>query len=287
MTKIGTITHIKETLKKHNIKIKKKFGQNFLTDLNILKKIAHLPDVTDKSLIIEIGPGLGGLTKQLLDTGATVLGYEIDNDLVPILKETFKADAFSLIHGDFLERNIDQDVKALNKEFDKVVVVANLPYYITTPIVFKILEESSIIKETYMMMQLEVAKRFTGKPSTKDYNALSVTIQYKTDTNIAMTVPKTVFIPQPRVDSAVIQMIIRENKKHTPNNENIFFKILKSSFRQRRKTLANNLSNTLNLDKSAIKEHLQNLGLKPNIRAEKLSVKDFVHLSDELEHLIS
>ena len=167
MKNLGTKTNINKQIKQNEFKIKKKFGQNFLVDQNILSKIVQSSSATADSLIIEIGPGLGSLTEHLIRHSKHVLAYEIDTDLVPILKEEFP-EKLTLINDDFLNRSIDQDIKKLNMTFDKVVVIANLPYYITTPIIFKILEESKEVEEMLLMMQLEVARRLTSQPKTKD-----------------------------------------------------------------------------------------------------------------------
>jgi 16S rRNA (adenine1518-N6/adenine1519-N6)-dimethyltransferase len=286
MDKIGSVKSIKDQIKKHDFHIKKKYGQNFLSDQNILKNIASIGHITKQSLVVEVGPGLGSLTEHLIDKARHVLAYEIDADLIPILQEHFIDKSLTLIHGDYLERDIDQDIKDLSMEFDNVILVANLPYYITTPIIMKTLEESQTIKELVVMMQLEVAKRFTSKPSTKDYNSLSVVIQFKTDSSIAMKVPKTVFVPAPNVDSAVVHMKVKEIIKEKPNDFDVFFKLVRSSFVQRRKTLVNNLSTALGKPKEDIIQILVDLDYKPDIRAEKLSVLDFVKLSNKFNREI-
>jgi 16S rRNA (adenine1518-N6/adenine1519-N6)-dimethyltransferase len=282
MDKIGTSTNIKRTISKEDFHIKKKFGQNFLVDQNILQKIVSFPSITKETLVIEVGPGLGSLTEHLLKKSKRVLAYEIDNDLIPILGETFKESSLTVIHDDFLNRDIDNDVADLKEVFDKVVVVANLPYYITTPIIMKILEESKIVKELVIMTQLEVAKRITSKPSTKDYNSLSVAIQYKTKAEIVMNVPRTVFIPAPNVDSAIVKLTIIDGLFKKPIDELHFYKLVRASFGQRRKTLVNNLNSQMNLPKEYIIETLESLDFDYRIRAENLSVNDFILLSDNL-----
>lgn len=282
MEKIGTTSHIKKKIRTEDFYIKKKFGQNFLVDQNILKKIVDIPNITKESIVIEIGPGMGSLTEHLLFNCKHVLAYEIDKDLVPILNETFDNKNLTIINDDFLKRDIDNDIANLNLEYDNVVVVANLPYYITTPITLKILEESKIVKELVLMMQLEVARRLTSKPSTKDYNSLSVVIQYKTTATIAMKVPRAVFIPAPNVDSAIIKLVIREENKLIPKKESHFFKLVRASFGQRRKTLVNNLHAAMNMKKEDSITMLENLGFDPRIRAENLTVEDFIRISDEM-----
>jgi len=282
MAKIGTINRTKSTLDKHKFYVKKKYGQNFLVDQNILRKIVEVPSITDKTLVIEIGPGLGSLTEHLLEKAKHVLAYEIDKDLLPILFETFKTDKLTVYNKDFLKCDIDLDIKELGITYDQVVVVANLPFYITTPIILKIIEESSLIKEMVLMTQQEVAERLTSKPSTKDYNSLSIAIQYKTKAEIALKVPRTVFIPAPNVDSAVVKLSVIDEIAIKPKNEALFYEIVRSSFAQRRKTLVNNLHNKYNLDKDIIINLLIELDLDPRIRAENLSVDDFIRLSDIL-----
>ena len=174
----------------------------------------------------------------------------------------------------------DKDIEELNVTYDKVVVVANLPYYITTPIIMKIIEESSKVKEMVLMMQLEVARRFTSKPSTKDYNSLSIAIQYKTNANIAMKVPRSVFIPAPNVDSAIVKLVVKDELEVSPANEKLFYKIVRASFSQRRKTLANNLFSSLSIPKAYTINMLEELNYNTLARAESLSVTDFIQISD-------
>lgn len=282
MKKIGTSTHVKSTIKKEDFHIKKKFGQNFLVDQNILQKIVSIPSLTDETLVIEIGPGMGSLTEHLLSNSKHVLAYEIDQDLIPILHSTFKDKQLTVHNKDFLKSSIDEDIKDLNITYDNVVVVANLPYYITTPIIMKIIEESKLVKEMVLMMQLEVARRLTSKPSTKDYNSLSIAIQYKTNAEIALKVPKTVFIPAPNVDSAIVKLTVKDELEVFPENEELFYKIVRASFSQRRKTLVNNLFSALNIKKTNSIEMLEELGYNPQIRAENLTVEDFIRISDYL-----
>jgi 16S rRNA (adenine1518-N6/adenine1519-N6)-dimethyltransferase len=280
MAKIGTNSYIKDKIKDKDFYIKKKFGQNFLVDQNILKKIVDVPEKKENTLVIEVGPGMGSLTEHLLSNFSHVLVYEIDNDLIPILEETFENKEITIINDDFLNRKIDEDIKALGKEFDSVVLVANLPYYITTPIIMKVLEESSYIKELVVMVQLEVARRLTSVPSTKDYNSLSVVIQYKTESSIALKVPKTVFIPAPNVDSAVVHLKVLDQLKYVPNNEEVFYLVVRKAFAQRRKTLINNLNSGFGISKESLQLLLDNIGLDPRVRAENLSVEEFVKLSN-------
>lgn len=286
MSKIGTIGTTNKAIKKHDFHVKKKFGQNFLTDQNILRKITDVAQIDSETLVVEIGPGLGSMTELLLQKAKAVLAYEIDEDLIPILKENLDSESLVLINDDILKRNIDKDIDDIGKSFNSVVLVANLPYYITTPIIMKVLEQSSKIKELVVMMQFEVAKRFTSKPSTKDYNSLSVVIQFKTNSKIAIKVPRTVFVPAPNVDSAVVHMKVKEKYDILPKDLEVFYKIVRVSFTQRRKTLVNNLSSAFNISKLKLAELLENLGHSPTVRAEKLTVENFISLSDEFNREI-
>lgn len=285
MSDIGTKTKTQELIKKHDFHIKKQFGQNFLTDPNILRKIVHQANVDSDTLVVEVGPGMGGLTEVLLANAKHVLAYEIDTTLIPILEESFDKEPFTLIEGDVLSRNIDEDIRALKMDASKILLIANLPYYITTPIIMKFLEESKLVQEYYVMMQLEVARRFTSKPRTKDYNSLSVFIQFKTDASILMKVPKQVFIPAPNVDSAIVKMAIKTDLKRFPANEKFFYQLVRSAFSMRRKTLVNNLHPFLNMNKQDIAQQLELLGYKKTVRAEELHVDDFIGLSDHFAQI--
>ena len=286
MTKIGTVGKTNTTIKKHGFHIKKKYGQNFLTDQNILRRITDVAAIDKDTLVVEIGPGLGSMTELLLDKAKSVLAYEIDKDLIPILKENLDNDRLTLINDDILKRDIDADISNINEVFTNVVLVANLPYYITTPIIMKVLEESTLVKELVVMMQLEVARRFTSVPSTKDYNSLSVVIQFKTESKIALKVPKTVFVPAPNVDSAVVHMKVKDEIKPLPDDLEVFYKLVRTSFTQRRKTLVNNLSSGFNMSKVDISNILIDCGFQQSIRAERLTVNDFILLSNKFNREI-
>lgn len=257
----------------HNFK--KKFGQNFIQDNNIIKKIVESAKIDDTSLIIEIGPGGGALTKELVKKG-TVIAYEIDTELKDHLYENFKeVSNVEFIFDDFLKRNIKEDIKKYN--YDKLYVVANLPYYITTPIINKLINEKIDLEKIVVMVQKEVGDRFNAKPNTKNYNSLSIFIQYNYNVRKLIDVSKNVFIPKPNVDSIVIEMSRKE--KVPVKNIDQFYKLIKDSFIQKRKTIKNNLKN-YNLIK--IEEILKKYGYDLTVRAEQLPVEIFIEISNNL-----
>lgn len=257
----------------HNFK--KKFGQNFLQDNNIIKKIVESAKIDENSLIIEIGPGGGALTKELVTKG-TVIAYEIDTELKEHLYETFKeVSNVEFIFDDFLKRNIKEDIKKYN--YDKLYVVANLPYYITTPIINKLIDEKIELEKIVVMVQKEVGDRFNAKPNTKNYNSLSIFIQYNYNVRKLIDVSKNVFIPKPNVDSIVIEMSKKE--KAPVKNIDLFYKLIKDSFTQKRKTIKNNLKN-YNLIK--IEEVLKKYGYDLTVRAEQLPIEIFIEISNNL-----
>ena len=277
--KIGNKSFIDKTLNDNKLYAKKKFGQNFLKDQNILSKIVEAAELDKDTLVIEIGPGLGSLTERLCEAAGFVLAYEIDTDLIPILNDNLKEhDNFIIINKDILEVDINKDLEEYESKYNKIILVANLPYYITTPIILGMLEKTKKIKKYVMMIQLEVADRICGKPKTKDYNALSIAIGYRASAHKNFNVPRTVFIPEPNVDSAVITLDLYENPKYIAKNEELFFKLIRESFNQRRKTLINNLSNTYSKD--LITKMLNDFNIKPNVRSEELDIKTFVDFSN-------
>ena len=279
MSKIGSVGFVQQALVKNQFKIKKKFGQNFLTDSSILKNIVEASEVTKLDAVIEIGPGLGALTEELCEKAGFVLAYEIDQDLLPILQENLKGHSnYKILLKDILKANVEEDIALYLKEYKNIYVVANLPYYITTPILIGLLSQSLPIKRYVMMMQLEVANRICGKPLTKEYNALSVWIEYRAKATKIMKVPRTVFVPAPNVDSAVVQLDVYDALPIVAENETIFSTVIRQCFAQRRKTLYNNLC--LKYDKVMIQQMLSDLHIEPSIRAEVLSLNDFVQISN-------
>lgn len=277
--KIGNKAFIDKTLNDNNLYAKKKFGQNFLKDQNILSNIISAADLDKDTLVIEIGPGLGALTERLCQAAGFVLAYEIDSDLIPILNENLKEyDNFEIINKDILEVNINEDINKYKKDFKKISLVANLPYYITTPIILGLLSKTDLIKKYIMMMQVEVADRICGRPKTKDYNALSIAIGYRAKATKCFNVPRTVFIPEPNVDSAVISLDLYDNPPYKANDEELFFKLIREAFSQRRKTLINNLSSLYSKD--LINDMLNNFNIKNNVRSEELDIESFVKFSN-------
>ncbi len=280
--KIGFIDKTKDILKEKNFFIKKKFGQNFLVDQNILNNIASCADITKDTCVIEIGPGLGSLTEILAKKAKKVLCYEIDSELIPILNENLKEyDNIQIINKDILKVDIKSDLEEIFPQEKDIILVANLPYYITTPIILGLLEKTTLIRKYVMMMQLEVADRICSKPDVKDYNALSIAIQYRAKATKEMHVSNKVFIPAPAVDSAVIKLELYDDKIYSAFDEQYFFKLVRQSFAQRRKTLVNNLIN-MDISKQDIYDALDKLNIANNIRSEALSVADFVNLSNIL-----
>lgn len=277
----------KEIIKKYDFNIKKNFGQNFLVDQHVIDKIISSSEITDDDIILEIGPGIGTLTQYLAKPAKKVIAVEIDNFLIPILKETLSMfDNIEIINSDILKLDI-WNIANTNKN-NNIKVVANLPYYITTPIIMKLLEERFPIQSITVMIQKEVAYRMNASPNSKDYGALSLAVQYYSLPYIVANVPQNCFIPRPSVDSAVIKLDILSNPPVNVNDEKLMFKLIKIAFSQRRKTLLNCLYNVgdFKLDKKEISALLNKSGFDENIRGEKLLLSDFALLSNNLEKII-
>lgn len=275
------INEVRQILTKYNVSVKKQFGQNFLMDNNIINKICDVSNISKEVNVIEIGPGLGFLTQELKSRANKVMCYEIDPEMVKVVTNRFENDDNVIIkYQDFLKANIDSDIEKYLSD-KPVIVVANLPYYITTAILIKILEESKYIKQMTVMMQLEVADRICGKPSTKDYNSLSVLMQYYTACKLAIKVGKTCFYPEPNVDSAVVLIKYKEEILNAAVNEEYFKKFNRIVFAQRRKTLVNNLKSGFGYKKELIEEILTKNNISLTVRTEALSVEQIVHLSNE------
>ncbi|MGI8387349.1 16S rRNA (adenine(1518)-N(6)/adenine(1519)-N(6))-dimethyltransferase RsmA [Robertmurraya sp. P23] len=283
---IATPVRTQEILKKFGFSFKKSLGQNFLIDTNILKRIVDHANLTEKSGAIEIGPGIGALTEQLARNSEKVVAFEIDQRLLPILKETLAPYSnTTIIHEDVLKANVKEVIGEQFTGIEDIMVVANLPYYVTTPIIMKLLEEKLPIRGIVCMLQKEVADRIAAKPGGKEYGSLSIAVQYYTEAETVMVVPKTVFMPQPNVDSAVIRLTVREEPIVKVRNEDFFFKVTRASFAQRRKTILNNLTSQLpdgKIKKDKILQALEKAEIEPSRRGETLSIAEFAQLSDAL-----
>ena len=280
MDRLSSYKATKSVVEKHNFKFSKSLGQNFLIDDNVIDKILNGARLSEGDNIIEVGPGIGTLTREMGKIADKVVAIEIDKSLIPILKETLgEFDNIAVVNNDILKVIIEELVK---EKFDNkpIKLVANLPYYITTPIVMKFLEENIPVTDIVVMVQKEVADRMNAKPSTKDYGALSVAVQYYCDTEIVAKAPRHMFIPQPNVDSTVIGLHVREEKKYNVDNEDIFFKTVKASFGQRRKTLLNSLGGLGFLNKDEIKEVLKQSNIDEKRRGETLTIEEFATLSN-------
>jgi len=281
---IATPTRTKEILERHGFTFKKSLGQNFLIDTNILHNIVSVAGLTEEKAAVEIGPGIGALTEQLARTAGKVIAIEIDRRLLPILAETLAPYGnVEVVHGDVLRLDLRSLVAEKLAGFKKISVVANLPYYVTTPILMKLLEERLPLENIVVMVQKEVADRIAAKPGTKDYGSLSIAAQFYATAEIAMLVPAQVFVPRPNVDSAVIRLKVREKPAVEVDDENLFFRVVKSAFAQRRKTLLNNLMNGLfpKERKEEVLQMLQEIGIDPVRRGETLDMEEFARLANE------
>ena len=285
MDRLSSHQVTKEVVQKHNFKFSKSLGQNFLIDTNVIDRILEGARVKEGDYVIEVGPGIGTLTKEMGRSAEKVVAIEIDKTLIPILEETLvDFPNIEVINQDILKVNVQELVKEkLNG--GPVKLVANLPYYITTPIVMKFLEEDIPVTDIVVMVQKEVADRMNAKPNTKDYGALSVAVQYYCDTEIVAKAPRHKFMPQPNVDSTVIGLHVREEQIYHVDNEDIFFKTVKASFGQRRKTLLNSLGGLGFLSKDQIKEALKEANIDEKRRGETLSIEEFASLSNAVNRI--
>ncbi|MBE5934780.1 MAG: 16S rRNA (adenine(1518)-N(6)/adenine(1519)-N(6))-dimethyltransferase RsmA [Lachnospiraceae bacterium] len=272
-----------EIINKYNFAFQKKFGQNFLIDTHVLDKIIAAANITKEDTILEIGPGIGSMTQYLCEKAGQVISIEIDKMLIPILEDNLKDyDNFTLINADFLKLDINKLIEEHNCK--NLKVVANLPYYITTPIIMSLFENNIPLDSITVMVQKEVALRMQASPSTKDYGALSLAIQYYSTTEIVANVPPNCFMPRPNVGSAVIKLSLRPDSPYEVKDSKFMFKLVRAAFNQRRKTLVNSLVNSPNLDitKDDVLNALENMNLSPTIRGEALSLEQFCELSNLL-----
>lgn len=281
---IATTARTREILNTYNLRAKKNFGQNFLVDASVTGRMAST--LRDDGVVIEVGPGIGSLTEELAKRAKHVRSYEIDERLIPVLEDTLKDyDNVEIVLQDILETDINKELQPLVDKYKHIEFAANLPYYITTPVLFKLFESSIPFEKIVVMIQKEVADRFSAKPGTKEYGALSVESQYLYDVKKLFNVPRTSFNPAPNVDSAVISFTKHEKNK-TVDNEKLFFELIKACFKQRRKTLYNNLREYFDS-----KEKAELLLLKANIpletRAEMLDLNQYIELYKALKEIIT
>lgn len=276
---MNTLEVTKKIMKTNSIFAKKSFGQNFLVDDNILQGIVESANLTEDDIVIEIGPGLGNLTHYILDKKAKVIAFEIDNDMVDILNQRFNNNNLEIVNKDILKVDMNQYI--MN---EKVKVIANLPYYITSPIIFKLLEYRKNIESITIMIQKEVAERIIAMPHSKDYGVLTITTNYVSDVKKILNVPNTSFIPAPNVTSAVIQITPNEQKEMALGlkDEAVFKDLVKKSFSARRKKLSNSLCNSgmKNMSKQDIDNMIKQIGLNENCRAEELSIEEYAKMSN-------
>lgn len=282
---VATPARTKEVLKKYELAAKKSLGQNFLVDLNILNKIVSAAELDESKGALEIGPGIGALTQQLAKRAGKVVAVEIDQRMLPVLEETLEPYAnATVVHGDVLKVDLAEVFERHFAGLAGVSVVANLPYYITTPIIMRLLEEHLPVENIVVMIQKEVADRMAAKPGTKDYGSLSVAVQYYCEPQVVTIVPHTVFIPQPNVDSAVIRLRVRKEPPVQVTDEKLYFEVVQASFAQRRKTISNNLLSRFftKETKPRMEQALQEAGIDPSRRGETLSLQEYAALTKAL-----
>lgn len=274
-------------LEQHGFTFKKSFGQNFLTDTNILSKIVATAEIDKTVNVIEIGPGIGALTEFLAESAAEVMAFEIDDRLIPILADTLSQfDNVQVVNQDILTVDLASYIGKFKNPDLPIKVVANLPYYITTPILMHLLESKIPFAEFVVMMQKEVADRISAEANTKAYGSLSIAVQYHMTAKVAFIVPRTVFVPAPNVDSAILKMVRRPEPLVSVKDEDFFFRVSKASFVHRRKTLWNNLTNHFGKSdqvKDQLTQALAMAELEPSVRGEALTLADFARLADALQ----
>ncbi|MFQ9509764.1 MAG: 16S rRNA (adenine(1518)-N(6)/adenine(1519)-N(6))-dimethyltransferase RsmA [Lachnospiraceae bacterium] len=287
MAELGNPKKTIEVLQKYQFNFAKKFGQNFLIDTHVLEKIIKTAEVSKDDFVLEIGPGIGTMTQYLAEVAREVVAVEIDDKLIPILEDTLSQYSnVSVLHEDILKVDIKQLAKEHNGD-KPIKVVANLPYYITTPIIMGLFESNVPIDSITVMVQKEVADRMQVGPGTKDYGALSLAVQYYSEPYLAANVPANCFMPRPNVGSAVIRLKRHQRPPVEVIDESLMFRLIRASFNQRRKTLVNGLNNSaeINIPKELIVNAVENLGLGANIRGERLTLQDFASLANYIsEH---
>ena len=285
MEKLSSPKKTIEIIQKYNFDFQKKFGQNFLIDSHVLEKIIDAANITKDDFVLEIGPGIGTMTQYLSEHAREVMAVEIDHNLIPILKETLAGyDNVEVLNEDILKVDIGKIAEKKNQG-RPIKVVANLPYYITTPIIMGLFEKNVPMDSLTVMVQKEVAQRMQAGPGTKDYGALSLAVQFYAEPYIVANVPPNCFMPRPKVGSAVICLTRYKDMPVKVKNEQLMFSIIRASFNQRRKTLQNGINNssTLHFSKEQVVDALDKMGLSPKISGEALSLEQFARLSDLLE----
>ena len=283
MPTLGCASGTKKVLEKYNLSIQKKFGQNFLIDDSVLTATVEAAGVTKDDTVLEIGPGIGTMTQYIAESAGKVIAVEIDKMLIPILEDTLSEyDNIKVINQDILKVDIEKIVREENGG-RPIKVVANLPYYITTPILMRLLESELPIESITVMVQKEVADRMAEQPGSKDYGALSLAVRYYTEPHMVQVVPPSCFIPHPGVDSAVIHLKCHKNPPVTVKDPGFMFSVIRAAFAQRRKTLSNGVANGgLGVTREQVVSALQEMNLSPSVRGEKLSLEEFAMLSDIL-----
>lgn len=284
MATLGNTKNTIEILRKYNLSFQKKFGQNFLVDKNILEKIVDAAQITETDCVLEIGPGIGTMTQYLAERARSVIAVEIDKNLIPVLQDTLSSyNNVTIINKDILKADINHIIEEQN-DGKPIKVVANLPYYITTPIIMALFESHVTLQSITIMVQKEVADRIQAKPGTKDYGALSLAVQYYAEPEVISKVPASCFLPRPNVDSTVIRLTRYAIPPVKAQDEAYLFAVIRASFNQRRKTLVNGLSNAGNLgvSKERIAEVLGQMNLSPTVRGETLTLEQFTELSNYL-----
>ena len=286
-TELSSAKTTKNIIQKYGFKLTKSLGQNFLINENILNEIIEAADITKDDVVLEIGTGIGTLTSKLCERAKRVVAVEIDKNLLPILNETLSAyQNIDIINKDILKTDINEELKSLGIN-QKVKVVANLPYYITTPIIMKILEEKVNVSVMVLMLQKEVANRINAQHSTKDYGSLSIAVQYYCDTQIICKVPKNSFIPEPNVDSLVIKLTVNEKRKVEIEDEELFFKLVRGSFAKRRKTILNSLTGYEDLaDKEKLEKLFEISQIDSKRRGETLTIQEFAKLTQNYKNVL-
>jgi len=280
---IASPTRTKEILSTYEFVFKKSLGQNFIIDANVLKNMIHYANIHEHSGVIEVGPGIGALTEQLAIHAKKVVAYEVDQRLLPILQDTLQAyNNIHIIHQDILQANLHADIKVHFSNIEDIHIVANLPYYITSPIMMSLLQAKLPVKNMTMMLQKEVAERIIAHPNNKDYGSLSVIVQYFSDVEKVMQISPHVFLPQPKVDSSILKLTLRNEPPVQVSNESYFFSFVRACFANRRKTLRNNLRSYFKklLTKTTIDHILKTTGIDGQRRGESLTINDFAQLAN-------